>query len=149
MTKMTIAHIISDDYERQCSYSNNGLNGTFTLKENLIYVKFSKNNIKIYEKNATYKDFTGNVTFVKLNIICDMIYEYVTSNDDDKTMTINEYDDDIEIIFDVFYGKHFSYNFQIKISQKAANENDLLSIMSLMQNDIMELKKNKKKMQKH
>jgi len=77
-----------DEYEQQCSYSNNGFDGTFTFDDNVIDIKFSKNSIKIYEKNAAQKDFTGNVNSVELRVIYDMIYECVTSNDDNKKMTI-------------------------------------------------------------
>jgi len=31
MAEMTIAHVISDEYEQQCSYLNNGFDGTFIL----------------------------------------------------------------------------------------------------------------------
>jgi hypothetical protein len=107
----------------------------------VIDIKFSKNSIKIYEKNATDKDFTGNVNSVELRVIYDMIFECAASNDDNKKMTITKYNNRVEIMFNVFYGKHFSYNFQIVAMQKTANENDLLSMMSSMQCDIMELKK--------
>jgi hypothetical protein len=133
-----------NEYAKSCVFSDNTFNGniTFELKENHIHMKAIQNNIKIYETCATIETIIGNVNTCELNVVYDMIYECATSHDNTK-ITIVELDENIVVDFNVFYGKNFYYNFQVKVLQKTATQNDLLNMMSTMQNNIAELQKEK------
>jgi hypothetical protein len=109
---------LSDDEYYNCSYSKDGYDIIFALKNNLIHIKLTKNNI-IYEAPTTINDFTGYYLFGShdLNALYEMICESATSNEEVKSISIHEYGYGNFIRIN-FNEKQFYQNFQIVIPQK-------------------------------
>jgi hypothetical protein len=142
MTNIVQAHVVEDEYDNPFVYVNDsGCVITFTLEEKYVDVEAKINNIKIYNKQVYHDDFIGNVSALELNVIYDMMIECGLRNNVNKTIRVEESNDDILVDFNVSHGKHFNYHFQIEVPQKTANENDLVEMMSSMQSQIMKLQR--------